>query len=96
MSKRKKELNYRTMWIHNPPTLSDEGMDPYSFAKYSEASISLHENELNKLKTVDKKIYNTTGFINLICNLFHYSVVSIAPYHASNDVWWFYATLLKD
>lgn len=94
MSKRKKELNYRTMWIHNPSGLDDEGMDPHSFAKYSESR--MYENELNKLKTVDKKIYGTTGFITLICNLFHYSVVSIVPYHTSNDVWWFYVTLLKD
>ncbi len=94
MSKRKKELNYRTMWIHNPPTLDDEGMDPHSFAKYNEGW--MYKNELNKLKTVDKKIYGTTEFITLICNLFHYSVVSIAPYHTSSDVWWFYVTLLKD
>ena len=47
MSKRKKELNYRTMWIHNPLALEDEGMDPHSFAKYSEAP--MNESELNKL-----------------------------------------------
>lgn len=94
MSKRKKELNYRTMWIHNPLALEDEGMDPHSFAKYSEAP--MNESELNKLKTIDKKIYGTTGFITLICNLFHYSVVSIVPYNTSNGVWWFYVTLLKD
>ena len=93
MSKRKKELYYRTIWIHNPPAIDNEGMDPYSFAKYNKGA--MYESELNKLKTVDKKIYSTTGFITLICNLFNYSVVSIAPYYTSND-WWFYVTLLKD
>lgn len=98
MSKDKKnyQKEYRTMWLTNPPDISD-GIEPHIFATYDLHKGCLTKEEIEELKNhKDERVYGSTTFINLFCNIFDYSLISIAPYHSSSGTWFYYITLEKE
>ena len=99
MSKDKKnyQKEYRTMWLTNPSDIS-EGIEPHIFASFDVNKQCFSKEEFDIFKEYkDEKVYGSTSFINLFCNVFNYSVISIIPFrNGSSSSWYYYITLEKD